>query len=179
MKKIIGMGSAFLLSCVCAFSFTLAVKGHYFHPSDKTFREIYGGGPLYGGEIGIGLSRSLDFCIGGSYFSRTGELTYTKERTKLSILPVDLGLRYRFTRGTVIVYGSAGVEYCQFKESNPIGRVNKGGVGAVVKLGGLFRISRGFFIDLGIGYSYCRMKPADYRIQIGGVQAGGGLFFEF
>ena len=179
MKKIVGTGLTILLSSVCAFCFTLAVKGHYFYPSDKTFRDIYGGGPMYGGEIGIGVSRSLDIWIGGSYFSRTGELTYTKEGTKLSILPVDLGLRYRFTAGSVIVYGSAGVEYCQFKESNPIGRVNKGGAGLIVRLGSLFRISRGFYIDLAVGYSYCQMKPADYNIQIGGIQAGGGLVFEF
>ncbi len=28
-------------------------------------------------------------------------------------------------------------------------------------------------------YSYCRMKPADYRINIGGLEAGIGIGYEF
>jgi hypothetical protein len=41
------------------------------------------------------------------------------------------------------------------------------------------KVTGGLIIDLHISYSYCKMKPADYRINIGGFEAGIGIGYEF
>jgi len=63
------------------------LNGSYFHPSDQAFKDIYSGGVMYGGEVDIGIWKNLELWVGGSYFSKKGELTYTREKTRLKIIP--------------------------------------------------------------------------------------------
>jgi len=34
-------------------------------------------------------------------------------------------------------------------------------------------------IDLYLSYSYCKIKPADFEINIGGIEAGIGIGYKF
>lgn len=180
MKKIALVSLAVLVVSSSAFSSIIfEAKGCYFTPFEKSFRDIYGAGWKPAGEIGIRLINRLDFWVAGAFFSRNGKLTYTEEETKLTILPVGGGFRFRFTTGRASCYASAGLNYYQYKESNPIGDVEATGVGYVGKLGAFIRIVGGLEIDLNVGYSYGRMKPADFEINIGGFEAGVGLAVEF
>jgi hypothetical protein len=180
MKKMAAMGLAVLMVSTSAFSFiTLEAKGQYFSASERYFRDIYGAGWMAEGEIGIRLFRGLEWWAGGGYFSRKGQLTFTREKTTLTIQPMGGGLRYRITSGKIAGYLGAGVNYYQYKESNPIGEARKNSVGYVGKAGVFFRIVPGFLLDLNLGYSYCKMTPADFEINIGGISAGAGLAIEF
>jgi opacity protein-like surface antigen len=180
MKKMAVIGLAVLMASTSAFSFiVLEAKGQYFSPSERYFRDIYGAGWMAEGEIGIRLFRGLELWAGGGYFSRKGQLTFTREETTLTILPVGGGLRYRITSGKISGYVGAGVNYYQYKESNPIGDVSKKSAGFVVKAGVFFRIVPGLLLDLNLGYTYCKMTPADFEINIGGIAAGAGLAIEF
>lgn len=163
-----------------ATDFMVELKGHYFSPSEKTFRDIYGGGMMYGAEASIGVWRELEIWFGGSYFSKKGELTFTIEETKLRIVPIGVGVRYSFPIHEMVnIYGGIGINYYSYKEENPIGEVSKDGLGTVVKGGGLVKLVKGLIIDAYIGYSYCKIKPADFDINIGGIEAGIGLGYEF
>ena len=83
-KFIIIIFSVVLLSGAAnASDVIVELRAHYLHPSEEAFRDIYGGGMMYGGEVSIGVWRGLDVWFGGSYFSKKGELTFTKEETKL------------------------------------------------------------------------------------------------
>jgi len=155
------------------------VRGQYFHPTDKAFQDIYGGGLKAGFEIGFALTRRLDLWASGDVFSRTGELTYTGDETKLSLLPVGMGFRYRLTTGAVSAYCGAGVLACKFMEKNVLGKVSHVGLGGAVRTGVFVGVARGFLFHLGFGYSYCPMKPADFDIDVGGLEAGAGLSFLF
>jgi len=156
------------------------LQGMYFSPTDDDFKEIYGGGIMYGAEFAITIWENLDFCLGGSYFTKSGELTFTKEETSLTIVPIFGGLRYRITYGTLNIYAGFGVDYFLFKESNePIGDVSEGGIGLEAKLGAFLKLSKGFLLDFHVNFSYCKIQPADFIINIGGLEGGIGLGYEF
>lgn len=181
MKKlIIIIVSVILLSGLAnAADFIVELKIHYLHPSEEAFRDIYGGGMMYGGEISIGVWKGLDVWLGGSYFSKKGELTFTKEETKLEIYPLGGGLKYRLTTGVFNLYAGAGLNYYQYKESNPLGDVSKGGLGYIGKIGSYVKVTGGLLVDLYVNYSYCKIKPEDFEINIGGIEAGVGIGYSF
>jgi hypothetical protein len=181
MKKLILIiiSMIFLSGLANALEVIVEVRAHYLHPSEKAFRDIYGGGTMYGGELSIGVWRGLEVWFGGCYFSKKGELTFTKEETKLEIYPIGGGLKYRLSTGIFDLYAGAGLNYYRYKESNPLGDVSKGGLGYIGKIGSYVKITRRFLIDLYVNYSYCKMKPADFEINIGGFEAGIGLGYSF
>jgi len=179
-KSVIIIVSVILLSGLAnAADFIVELRANYLHPSEEAFRDIYGGGMMYGGEVSIGVWRGLEIWLGGSYFSKKGELTFTKEETKLEIYPLGGGVKYRFSTGIFDLYVGAGLNYYQYKESNPIGDVSKRGSGYVGKIGSCVNVTGGFLIDLYINYSYCELKLADFEINIGGIEAGIGIGYRF
>jgi hypothetical protein len=182
MKKILGITAATIFLCGLANAADIMVelKGHYFMPSEEAFRDVYGGGINFGAEVSVEIGRRLAVWLGGSYFSRKGELTFTKEETELKIMAFGGGIKYIFPAGAGIdIYGAGGVNYCSYDEENVLGEVSKGGLGIVLKAGGLIKIINGIFLDAYINYSYCKMKPADIKINIGGFGAGIGLGYKF
>ena len=109
MNKILAFGLAMMLTVVTASaSVTIGIQGAYFAPKDSVFKNIYGGGLMYGGGIAFGLTQRIDGWIEGGYFSKTGSLTYTKEETKLTLIPIGAGLRYRILPGNISPYVGAG-----------------------------------------------------------------------
>lgn len=151
---------------------TFKLKGSYFHPYDTAFKDIYGGGMTYGIEIGTEISRNLEMWIDGSYFSKKGELTVTREETKLRIIPVGGGLRYSLSLGSIHVYAGFGINYYLYNETNPIGDVNWGKLGGIINVGSFIKIKEEWIIDFFLSYSYCEMQPANFKINIGGIEAG-------
>lgn len=174
---------ALLTVCLSGLAYTADVtvelKVHYFSPSEQAFKDIYGGGLMYGGEVSVGVWRDLDLWFGGSYFSKKGELTFTKEETKLELIPIGVGAKYRILSGNFALYVGLGLNYYQYKETNPIGDVSEGGLGYIGKVGSYVKVSERLLIDLYVNYSYCKVKPADFKINIGGLEAGAGVGYRF
>jgi hypothetical protein len=157
----------------------LQLRGSYFSPTEEVFQDIYGGGFTFGGEVSVGIWKNLQFWIGGNYYRGDGELTYTKEEITLQIIPIGLGLKYLFPAGIFNFYGAGGINLYQYKESNTLGEVKKGGIGYAGKIGVMVKVAKGLIIDLFGEYSYCKMMPADFTINIGGISAGIGLGYLF
>jgi len=176
MKRLVALGLMVFLASASA-SASIGLKGAYFSPSDLDFKSIYGSGWMYGGEITFNIVKGLDGWLDGGYFARTGVLSYTQEETKLTLVPVGGGLRYRILTGKIAPYIGAGARYCLYMESNVIGKVNDGGVGFVGKAGVLITIVQGIGIDLSAGYSSCKMKPADFEFNVGGIELGASIVF--
>ena len=181
MRKIIVMVGVllFVSGSSHAANIILEFKTQYFSPSDEEFKDIYGGGVMYGGEVSIGVWKGLELWFGGSYFSREGELTFTKEKTELRIIPVGVGLRYRWRGKSLSPYLAAGLGLYQFKESNPIGEVDLGEAGFVAAIGTYVRITGGLLIDLYANYSVCEFSSDDFEINISGFGTGIGIAYEF
>jgi hypothetical protein len=178
MKKILIalMIGSFALPAAAA---SFGVKAVYLMPSEQAFKDIYGSGLMYGGEIGFRLHGPIGLWIDGMYYKGTGQLTYTKEDTTLTLIPIGAGLRYDFTTGPAVVYAGAGARYYSYKETNVLGTVTRGGAGFVVLAGVNLRIAKGFLVDVRAAYSSCKLTPADFTINVGGIELGGGLVIEF
>ena len=155
------------------------LKGGYFYPSDKDFRHIYGGGLKFGLEISTEVASNLELWIEAGYFAKNGKLSFTKETTRLQIVPVGGGMRYVWPVRRLAFYMGAGVLYHRFREVSSLGTVDWGRPGLVVETGSSIRLTRRLIGDVFIRYSYCRMKPADFSFNIGGYDFGVGLAYEY
>jgi hypothetical protein len=158
---------------------SFGVKAVYLMPSEQAFKDIYGSGPMFGAEIGFRLTGPISAYVEGMYFKRTGELTYTKESTTLTLMPFGAGARYDFTKGPAVVYAGAGLRYYSYKEKNVIGTATASGIGFVGIAGVNVRVMRGILLDVRAAFSSCKLSPADFSINVGGIELGGGLIVEF
>lgn len=57
--------------------------------------------------------------------------------------------------------------------------MSKGGLDYIGKIGSYVKVTGGFLIDLYVNYSYCKMRLADFKINIGEIKAGIGIGYEF
>lgn len=176
---LIFLGGALLVAAPAADAFVVEAKGVYFHPAESAFRDIYGGGLCFGGEVTVGLAGRFSLWASADYFSKTGALTLTGEEAKLRIIPVLAGLKYSFGPfGPVRPYLGVGPGYFQYKEKSVIGVVEKGSLGFGVKAGACFEIPGGVLIDLQAGYTHCLVKPQEIEANIGGFQVALGIGLE-
>lgn len=152
----------------------------YFYPLfESQFAEIYGGGLKYGGIIEVDIWKNIGLCAGGSYFSKKGELTFTKEETKLTLIGFDVCPVYKFTSGKWQVYAAIGLRYFLFQESNVLGEVNKGGLGLMGKIGVFVNVLKGLTVEFFLDMASCSMEPADFKINIGGIDSGIRFGYQF
>ncbi|MGB2908889.1 MAG: hypothetical protein WBB73_17465 [Candidatus Aminicenantaceae bacterium] len=185
MRKILGVIVVLLCASgtASAANIILEFKAQYFSPSDEVFRDIYGGGVMYGGEVSIRVWKGLEVWFGGSSFSREGELTFTREKTELKITPMGGGIRYRWQAKSLSPYLAAGLGAYQFNESNSIGEAEEVGRAYLAGIGTYLKITKGLLIDLYANYSVCELNPGDFavdfEIDIGGFGAGIGIAYEF
>ena len=182
MKK----GMVFVLAVLLIPAFAMAKWGtieanlSYFYPAfEEAFQDIYGGGWAVGGNLTLDVWKNLGIWFGVSSFSKTGELTFTKEETKVSMMPIALGAQYTILSSPVSVYAGLGVLFLHYKESNILGEVKDWGFGFEAKAGAYKKLIAGFFAELFISLSHCEMKPADFKFNVGGLKGGIGIGYEF
>lgn len=159
--------------------FFLEVQGVYFQPSDQVFKDIYGSGMYYGGEIGINIWKGIGIWAGGQYINKKGKLTFTQEETEIKIMPFYGGIKFRLPDAKISPYISLGVGYFKYKETSPIGTVEKGNIGYIGQLGCLFKILGPLVIDIKGSYSYCKIKPEEIEANLGGLQGVVGIGVDF
>ena len=151
----------------------------FFLASDSAYTDIYGNGVVFGGELRVG-GKKLAGWLEGSYRARKGQLSYTKEETKVSILAVEGGALYRFMTGSISPYAGAGLGFYIFDENNvAIGEAKQSKVGFCGLAGVSMIIGRSFVLDARVKLSTCAMKPADFDINVGGITLGIGAGFRF
>lgn len=159
--------------------FLVEVKGSYFQPKDKYFKDIYGNGLSYGGEIDISLWKWISLWGGGHYFTKIGRMTFYEEETEIRIMPFYAGIRLHISLENVIPYIGFGIAYFSYQEINPIGNIKKADVGYIGQIGLIFKIVGPLFFDIKGSYSLCKVKPVEVEADLGGFQGGIGIGFEF
>lgn len=187
MRKviIIAISIIFLSSFVNAQHLKIEAKSGYFSPSETVFKDIYGRGLMYTGEVSISTDidnlNGIEVWFGTKSFRKTGELTYNKEETKLKILSLGGGAKYRlsFLNRVLYLYVGLGGNYNRFTETNIFGEVRHYEWGYEGQLGVYIKPTKGLLIDLYLDYSYCKMKPEEIEFNIGGIAIGIGLGYEF
>jgi hypothetical protein len=177
--RLLLIAAALLAAAPAADAFVVEAKGVYFRPSESAFREIYGGGLCFGGEVTVGLAGPFALWASADYFSKTGALTLTGEEAKLRVVPILAGLKLRFGPvGRVRPYLAAGPGYFQYKEKSVIGVVEKGSLGFAAKAGACLELPGGVLFDVQAGYTRCVVKPQEIEADIGGFQVALGIGFE-
>ncbi len=156
-------------------------KAHYFRPSATDFRNIYGSGLQYGGELDVGLLDRLELWFGGSYFSISGETTFTQETIRLRIVPMGGGLKYTLMIGPFDLYAGLGLYHFQYRETDILGGedITEGKIGYAVKVGSIMDLTKRLVLDFCLEYSTCKIQPAEFSFDIGGLSFGVGLGYEF
>ena len=151
----------------------------FFLASDSTFSDIYDNGVVFGGEVRVGRKK-LAGWLEASYRARTGQLSYTKEETKVNILAVEGGALYRFMIGRISPYAGAGLGFYIFDENNvAIGKAKQNKIGFCGLAGVSIIVGGSFVLDARVKFSTCAMKPADLDINVGGITLGIGAGFRF
>lgn len=161
-----------------AAGFLLEAFGSYFQPSDQVFKDIYGNGTFFGGEIGL-FFRGVGIWAGGHFYAKNGLTTFTQEETEIQISPVYGGLKFRVPQSRVSPYLGVGVGYFKYKETSPMGTVEKADIGYIGQLGCIFKIIGPIMIDIKASYSYCKVKPMDVEANLGGLQGMVGFGVDF
>jgi opacity protein-like surface antigen len=151
----------------------------YFLASDSAFKDIYGNGVVFGGELRIGGKRIAGW-LEGNYRARTGKFSFTGEETTVKVTAIEGGALYRIMPGNISPYVGAGIGYYMFNENNvPIGEAKQSKIGFCGAAGVSVFVAKLLVLDCRLKYSTCSMKPADYEINIGGLTMGIGLGVRF
>ena len=158
---------------------SIKVRANYFSPSEQSFKNMYGGGITIGGEINIKIWKFIGLWLIGNHYSKKGSLPFTKESTEMTLIPIGGGLKLRFQSGVINPYIGIGPVIYIYEEKNPIGAAKGSKAGIIGQAGCYFRIIGGLLFDVSINYSYCKVKPQKIKADLGGIQAGIGLGFEF
>ncbi len=161
-----------------SFSMLLGRLG-YFQASDSAFKDIYGNGMVFGGELRLGRKKIIGW-LEGSHRARTGKVSFTGEETKVNVTAIELGALYRILPGRIAPYAGAGIGYYMFSEDNaPLGKASQSKPGFCGVAGVSVLLGKRIVLDGRLKYSSCRMKPAEYRINVGGLSVGLGAGVRF
>lgn len=181
--------------CVSAFAYSsslLEVKSGYFFFLDSKMNKVY---DRKGLDLQVSGSTSLCEWLNlyGSveWFQKSGRSLNAHQKTRISAVPLSLGLQAICTLGCDIdCYLTLGPRYFFVRVHNDSTYVQKhmhaDGIGGFANAGILFRLCSGLTFDLFTEYSYaelkfhsCRHQSYGEKAQVGGLTVGAGLGYSF
>ncbi|MBA3922403.1 MAG: outer membrane beta-barrel protein [Nostocaceae cyanobacterium] len=162
------------------------LRGGYFYPTSKKFREIYKDGGLEG-EVEFSKTYRENLIVWGNinYFQRKGRSLGFHDKTTLNMIPISLGLKYQFLSCSCISpYLGAGLSYTflNIKNDSEFAKrhVTKGSFGFVLKSGTYINLSEKFLLDLFLDYYYQEVHfYSKHKVDVGGLRMGMGLGYRF
>ncbi len=144
--------------------------------SDSKLKEIYNGQELFsGGEGGIIFYKGLGVFLRAGYIRFTSITEPLEDVTKLSLIPVDLSVRYYFELGSISPFIGIGYRFLSFKEEAKLGEnefVLDEKANSVIAEGGLeLYLSKRFSIQLSLSYCKTPVSPTGVEVDLGGINA--------
>ncbi len=161
---------------------SLTLKGGYFLPTDSVFKDAYGGGPVFGGEVAVPVAGALHLWAGAEYFSKKGLTTITEEEIKAQVIPLYAGIRCHFGKSGVRPYLGLAAGYFLVKEENPEGSASDSGLGLLGQAGLLFKLGGSVWLDLLVNYRACTLTSDGddpFKTKLDGLAAGLGIVYKF
>jgi len=150
--------------------------------NDARFASIYSkNGPIEGLALTARLFLNIEFYLEAKVFSQSGQLSYSRESTKIVLVPFSFGLRYGIPVGIFEPFFGAGLDYYVYYEKNPIGTAIDYARGSHVLGGVRLNLGKDFPISLSgrIKYTWIKATRGDITIDLGGVEFSGGVAFIF
>lgn len=163
----------------------LEIKPSYFFCTSTPLKDIYHhGGFELQGSVSAPVCKHLDFYGSIGYRHLSGHALNTDEKTKLTVVPLDIGLKPIFNWGESLYYFLAfGPRFFYFNQHNDSSYVdrktNRGGVGLFVNTGFNLLFANGFLLGIFGEYSYEKgsISPRMSNVFSGGsIQLGGFAF---
>lgn len=153
-----------------------------YNMADPLFKTVYQQGAAMGG---LGLTARLvsfvDFYLDARYMRKEGQLSYSKEKTSLVLIPISLGLRGCWPVSFIEPFIGLGLDTYIFYETNPIGTTVDHAAG--------WHVGGGFYVRLGksvpilpfarIKYAMVKSSIKDKTVDLGGLEFGAGLAVAF
>jgi outer membrane protein len=192
------MAFTFPFSSCCCDSLDLAVEARvaYYHPTSKKVRHIYSEGVAdYQLEISKGLGCNWRVWAGVSGFSKEGRSIGFHNRTRLSLVPVNLGVKYvypimcdtKLYVGAAVCYSFLNIKDHSYYVHE---HTSKGNWGGLIQLGLYYNIWDCLYLDVFADYYFQRFHFShsnysyDYYVErhnldMSGYKVGAGLGFSF
>lgn len=182
MKKaaLIGISLLLLAGSAPAAGFRVELKGSLFSSENAIFRDVYGSSAKFGLEGGLDIVKNVSIWAGLEYLHKSGEMTESKEETRVWITPLTLGVRYEVpTGGKVRFHVGAGLQEVFFKEAASLGTVKENALGLLLTAGAMYRVNNAIGVGLFLEWSTCKMTHEDVEFKVGGLDLGAGVEFRF
>ena len=168
-------------------------KAAYFRPSSNKFRKIYGGGWIYDMELKIQTYKQLYTWTSIGLFTKSGVTSGGRDRTKIQIVPIGVGLQYLYPLGyhNDAVYFGAGVlptyVHVYDQPSFLVSSSHKWGYGGVFKTGAILYLCHSIFVDFFANYTILWISGDDSttplvfgtKANLCGLSVGGGIGYRF
>jgi len=181
----------------CGRDVLIEFKGAYFLPTGSRFRKIYGGSALYGPELTVQLFEECNWYgfLSVDYYHKKGHSIGLHTPTKISLLPIGVGLKYFVPSCYECADFYVGLGFqpirAHIRNCSPfvVPRETKWVFGGIAKVGTYIYLPRNFFLDLFIDYSFASisshrtMVPTGpiipLRASISGAIFGAGIGYRF
>ncbi|MFC2157365.1 AMIN domain-containing protein [Acidobacteriota bacterium] len=150
-----------------------------FFPSTGRLKEVYDKGLMEGAELNIGIWNAVEMWISIKNFYKISPLNEAGEDYRFNLVPLEMGLKFRFTRGIYNPYLGIGAGINFFKEILPTGEVTGSRIGLVGQAGLFIKFAKSLVFDLYMHYRYARTDETLNEININGISLGAGFGFEF
>ena len=149
---------------------------------EPRFAAVYkNNGPVVGVSFSGNLALNLNLYLDIKYMSRTGTLTYTKEKSTLSFLPISGGLRYIHPFRYVHPYVGVGTDVYFYYEENPIDTVVNAARGTHLLAGAYVQPLESVPLALNVRIKWTSAKTTEQErtINLGGLEYGLTVAFLF
>jgi hypothetical protein len=149
---------------------------------EPLFKTVYEpGGALQGLILSSILFFNFDFYLELKALYKTGQLTYSKEKTTMLLVPVSLGLRYGLPLGFLQPYAGGGLDFYLFYESNPIGSLFNYVRGGHFLVGVYLKFAKNFpiLLNFRLKNTWAQTEVNDRKVELGGLEYGGSLVIAF
>ncbi len=159
--------------------FSITVSAGIRSIPEKMYERVFGKNNLvYGFDLSYRIGKTTVAFIHSDYLTVNGNTTLTGEEAKLTIMPIEAGMRIFLATGKFIPYLGAGAGYYNVKEEVAIGNetneFNTKEVGFFAEGGLKFYFTRSLYVDIKGKYIFLNIVPEENII----TDNSGSIYLE-
>ena len=172
----------------------LEFKAAYFRPIDCVFKNIYGGGAIFGPELTFNIFRSINGFVSYDYFTKNGHSIGLSTPTKVTMQVLGVGLKFMgCVSDHARLYAGLGFQpiYLFTQNCSPYVQqeTKKWGFGGIAKFGAYIDLPHNVVLDFFADYSFVKVSPScctnpvlyvqSTKADLSGFIFGAGLGYRF